>query len=107
MLCEGILKVPRGDILREVRPVSLKTSGHGTSMAHDDKSYISVTDLGGAKNARPLSVHFFFIFMQFSSTIVPNNRLVLPIPSELELPLDNPGSATESRIRDQVHCHIV
>ena len=95
MLCEGILKVPRGDILREVRPVSLKTSGHGTSMAPDDKSYISVTDLGSTKNARPLSVHF--IFMQFSSTIVQNNRLVvIPIPSELELPLDNPGSATES-----------
>ena len=40
----------------------------------------------------PLSM-FFFIFMQFSAKIMPNNRLVPSLPGVGD-PLGNPGSAT-------------
>ena len=38
-----------------------------------------------------------FIFMQFSTRIMPNNRLAPPPSSWVEAPLRNPGSATDSK----------
>ena len=42
----------------------------------------------------PLSVQFFFIFMQFSGKIDQNNRLAPPPLGLAPRPLGNPGSAT-------------
>ena len=48
---------------------------------------------GGTRDALPLSVLIFFIFLQFLAKCLPNNRLEHPLPG-LAPPIWGPGSAT-------------
>ena len=61
-----------------------------------------MADLGGARPGAPPSFQsiFFFIFMQFSAKIVPNNSLPQPsgVDAPIPFPVGNPGSATKTTL---------